>query len=337
MHPIIATHQYRNTAKRSAGVVKLAGSDSRKPGKELRSLDKYFWYTSFDGVTRLATSSGTLNEIPRQINDYVFDRAVFANDEYPSTLPAGAFWPPQEVRDLLCAVGSEGKECVGNTCYTNTVCEDHECRHTFEHWKATTQDWQDYFELRRTDDRGIGVYTRRIFKKGCVLGWYAGEIVTSASSHSNNDYLMEMPIGIASAPMSSYISDSDYEEQAPALPPSSESSSMEYVAGAGTVMIDASTKGNWTRFINHSCDHYTEFRMRRVGHMRIMAVEAVKDIPAEVELTVSYGEDYYGPNTKKHCYCGTARCVSCVRDEARDMWSTQKKEGKRMQANNATA
>jgi SET domain-containing protein len=53
--------------------------------------------------------------------------------------------------------------------------------------------------------------------------------------------------------------------------------------------------------------------MRRVGNMRIMVVEAIRDIPAGVELSVSYGLDYYGPNTKKRCYCRSRKCVSAPR------------------------
>ena len=56
------------------------------------------------------------------------------------------------------------------------------------------QDWQNLFELRKTDYRGIGVYTNRAFKKGDVLEWYAGELVANAGSQRNSDYFMEIPL-----------------------------------------------------------------------------------------------------------------------------------------------
>jgi hypothetical protein len=131
--------------------------------------------------------------------------------------------------------------------------------------------------------------------------------VAPTGSDINNDYLMEMPIGWATTSARAYTSGTDTDCND--LPPTPDSSRAASIEADVTVMIDASRKGNWTRFINHSCEPFTEFRMRRVGNMRIMVVEAIRNIPAGVELSVSYGTDYYGPNTKKRCYCGTKKCI----------------------------
>ncbi|KAF1851182.1 SET domain-containing protein [Cucurbitaria berberidis CBS 394.84] len=289
---------------------------------------EYFWYTSSDGVHRLATSSGSLNEIPQQINDYVFNTSNFVDADYPSTFPKDRVWPPKNLQDLLCAIGTEGKDCVGGRCFTRAICNDPCCRHTFEAWKHATQDWQDHFELRKTDDRGIGVYTKRAFKKKDVLGWYAGELVVSAGDDYNNDYLMEVPIGGDPIPESLNDSDSDNDyNQTELLPPSpsSPSSSTTSVSAGESVMIDASRKGNWTRFINHSCKAHCDYRVCRVGNIRMIVVEAVKDIPPGVELTVNYGLDYYGPNTTKICHCGARKCVSRSRTNKRKELSNTEK------------
>ena len=132
MRSIIATDQSRRTAIESAGVSKLAGNDSQKPQRALRSLDNYFWYISSDEIHRLATSSGILNEIPQQINNYVFDPSIFKYDEYPSTFPEDRAWPPKELQELLFARGPEGGDCVGAQCYTSVICNDPRCRHRFE-------------------------------------------------------------------------------------------------------------------------------------------------------------------------------------------------------------
>jgi hypothetical protein len=298
---------------------KLASTDPNRPNQKLRSLDQYFWYTAADGITRLVTSSDTHSEIPQQIDDYEFHPAVFANDEYPSTFPAGRTWPPKQPAHLLRAVGSEGGDCVGNTCYANTVCEDTSCKHTFASFKASAQDWQHNFELFKTEDRGFGVYTKRAFKKGYVLGWYAGEVVPSTGADATNDYLMEMPIGFACKTESGASdTETEGEDSLPTPPPSLPAPATKDV----TVMIDARRKGNWTRFINHSCEAHCEFRMRRVGGMRIMVIEAIKDIKAGLELSVNYGSEYYGRDTKKICCCGAERCVS----EGRKEGITQQKE-----------
>jgi hypothetical protein len=87
-------------------MVKLTSNDLRKPRYTIRSLDKYFWYISSDGVTQLATSSGTLDEISQQINDYILDPTAFAHEPQSSALPV---WPPRLARDVPYALGPEGR------------------------------------------------------------------------------------------------------------------------------------------------------------------------------------------------------------------------------------
>lgn len=195
MRSIVATHQSCRKVKKPTGVTKLASSDPQRPHRALRSLDEYFWYTSADSLHRLATSCSTLDEIPRQVNDYVFNTSTFADAENPSTFPEDRVWPPEVVHDLVFAIDPEGEDCVSDRCYTNTICKDPWCSHTFNNWTQATRNWQDHFELRKTEDRGIGVYTKRAFRKGDVLGWYAGELVPEFRTDWTNDYLMEMPMG----------------------------------------------------------------------------------------------------------------------------------------------
>jgi hypothetical protein len=284
MRSILATQRSHKPAPRPIGIVKNA--DPKKHVKHLRSLDKYFWYTASDGVSRLATSSSSLNEVPKQVNDYIFDTSLFPPDT------------PRTATVLLQAVGPEGSRCVGNTCYTSTACRNLHCTHSLSAFKSSTLDWQDHFELRKTDDRGIGAYTTRAFKKGDLLGWYAGEILPASHSKNSSDYLMEMPIG-----------------------------SELYISSPTNVLIDAAHVGNWTRFINHSCDPYCDFRMRRVGDVRIMTVEALRGVPEGAEVTVDYGDEYYGVDTARRCYCGVEGCVSESRVE-KEIWA--KKDGRKV-------
>lgn len=319
MRSVIATHQSRKPARTTLCVLKPTGPDPTKPRNQLRSLEQYFWYKASDGITRLVTSSDILSEIPRQIDDYKFHPITFAHYEYPSTFPAGAVWPPKQPADLLRAFGPEGDDCVGDRCYTDTVCEDTQCHHTFAAFNASALTWQHHFEFVKTEDRGIGVYTKGAFSEGDVLGWYAGELIPSISADGTNGYLMEMPIGFA-CPPESCRGDTEDEDTIPTPPPSPPVAATKDVI----VMIDARRRGNWTRFINHSCEAHCEFRMRRVGGMRIMVIEAVINIEAGVELTVNYGSDYYGRDTKKICYCGVERCVSRRKKEG----ITQTKENR---------
>ncbi|KAF2854173.1 SET domain-containing protein [Plenodomus tracheiphilus IPT5] len=328
MHSIVSTHQSRTSqAKQPSGVSKPARKDPRRPARVLRSFNEYFWYTSTDGVDRLATSSSTLSEVPRQINDHIFNASLFAHIPYPTSFPPGSTWPPQTAQDVLYSDGSRYNDCVGEHCYTDDTCKDAYCGHTFDNWKGVTQDWQDYFELRKTADRGIGVFTKRAFKKGDVLGWYAGEIIPSDSGCIGNAYLMELPIG-------NFKKDEDDTDSGYASSCTSSSTDSELTdttpTTEKTVMIDGEKQGNWTRFINHSCAPYCNFRVRRVGTMRIMTVEATRIVPAGVELTVSYGNLYYRPDSYNNCSCRAKNCVSRGKVvERKEMWPKEKKRVKK--------
>ncbi|KAI8940986.1 hypothetical protein NX059_002235 [Plenodomus lindquistii] len=316
----VTTHKSsKSAAKRPTGVTKRAPKTSRKTKKVPKNCDEYFWYTSSDGVDRLATSSSTLSEVPRQVNDYPLDASIFADHPYPTTFPPGASWPPKTAQDVLHSLGDEFSACVGDRCYTDDVCEESYCDHTFDNWKAVTSDWQDHFELRMTEGRGIGVYTKRAFKRNDVLGFYAGTIIPSDYGHASNAYLMEVPVGKSQEDMECEDtgSDSGYGSS------SSESSNVSSDEPIEeTIMIDGEKQGNWTRFINHSCAPHCHFRVRRVGTMRIMTIEAIRNIPAGVEMTVSYGESYYGPQSSRICRCGTKNCVSRERNSKKEegMW-----------------
>ncbi|KAI9039388.1 SET domain protein [Aspergillus affinis] len=71
--------------------------------------------------------------------------------------------------------------------------------------------------------------------------------------------------------------------------------------------ISSQFKGNWTRFINHSCDPNTEFEFRSIGNRVRMTVEARRDISIFEELTIGYGDWYW---ETKECKCGEPNCMS---------------------------
>lgn len=272
-----------NSTKAAAKVSKRRSSrrrDSPTTTRRLRSRSRFFWYTTPDGTSCMVKSN---DKVPAQVNTYVFESSALRHEPYPTTFPDKAIWPPRRVDDVLCAIGLQHSDCAGDSCYNGNICEDLDCTHTLSAWSVATADWENYFELRMTEHRGIGVYTRRAFRRGAILGWYAGEL-KSQSSFPISDYLMDVMIGDTGSDTS--------DEERPAI------------------YVDSGDKGNWTRFINHSCAPDCIFRIMRVGDTRIMAVEAIRDIPKGKELSVDYGEDYYGLRSRKRCACGVPECVS---------------------------
>ncbi len=73
------------------------------------------------------------------------------------------------------------------------------------------------------------------------------------------------------------------------------------------LIIDASTKSNNARFINHSCDPNCQTQKWKVNGETRIGIFAIKDITAGTELTFDYMLDSLG-NEKKQCLCGSRNC-----------------------------
>lgn len=133
---------------------------------------------------------------------------------------------------------------------------------------------RNLIELVEYPNRGIGIRALANFKKGDVLDEFVGEV------RPNN-----------------YAGDDVYSLSVPR-------SSKVFTPVA---LISPKRYGNWTRFINHSCNASTEFRKRIVGHSGMMAIEAVRNISFGDEITINYGDGYWND---EQCLCGEPGCIS---------------------------
>ena len=260
------------------------------PEAPLSSPDYCFTYNTLDG------GPATLLNC-RNVNSYVFHAERFASVPYPRTWPQDRVWPPKTIADL-CSVPDMGSwPCAGDKVFLPSTCRDDLCKHTLEDWISATKDWGTHFELRETADRGIGVFAKQDIPSLSILGWYTGELLVHGRAGGSNDYALALPIG---------------EKPQSAEP--------HYVWTRGPrfyidkckdklieeATIEAEKVGNWTRFINHSCDANTTFANRCVGSIRIMAVKSKCSIAAGEELTIHYGDTYFGSRT---CRCGAVNCL----------------------------
>lgn len=317
--PTTLRHRSRQKPEIADRVSKLTSNSPRKPSRNLRPSQKYFWYTSLKGLPRLALSLPTPTRLPvMQANGYSFNPTKFGRNQSPFALPSNSFWPPKTARDLLLSTDLEEDDCIGATFFNNTPCNDLSCDHNLQNFHIAMAQWQDHYDLQETENRGLGIFTKSSFKKGDVLGWYAGEIVP-AEADIMTDYVVQMPVSAPrSPPPSPCMSDvSSYShsdnEQLHRLSRRRSRSPASKNAEEPQVWIDGNRGGNWTRFINHSCSARAGFQICRVGDIKVMAVRALRNIPKDVELTVNYGSDYYGKYTKRICYCGAASCVGRAR------------------------
>ncbi|KAL8919070.1 MAG: hypothetical protein Q9172_005154 [Xanthocarpia lactea] len=129
-------------------------------------------------------------------------------------------------------------------------------------------------------NKGIGVRTLQHIKEGQVLDEYVGEL-KRASTVVDQSYAMELeglPAGHRSR------NDND------------------------PILIDAQVYGNWTRYINASCNPSLKFVAARIGGKQRMMVVAIRDIKTFEELTIGYGDNYWLGSDTKMCLCNEATC-----------------------------
>jgi hypothetical protein len=83
-------------------------------------------------------------------------------------------------------------------------------------------------------------------------------------------------------------------------------------------VIDASRKGNKGRFINHSCNPNCELQKWLVNGENRVGIFAIKDIPANTELTFDYAMEVYGLKRQK-CYCGEPNCRGSIKSKDKEL------------------
>ncbi len=78
-------------------------------------------------------------------------------------------------------------------------------------------------------------------------------------------------------------------------------------------VIDGNVDGDFSRFMNHSCEPNCEAELVERGGETRVYIQALRDIAAGEELVYNYGltlDERYTPTLKKQfaCHCGSAKC-----------------------------
>lgn len=129
-------------------------------------------------------------------------------------------------------------------------------------------------EITNYGEKGNGIRVLQPIKKGDIVEEYVGEI----------KHIRDMDDNVYSF-------------------------SLDYEGNTSSAYIDAQFRGNWTRFINHSCEASAKFELKIIGQRIRVMIVATKDVNTFDELTIDYGSFFWFRH-KTLCKCGSPHCVS---------------------------
>ena len=159
-------------------------------------------------------------------------------------------------------------------------------------------------QVFKTDWKGFGIRARSFIPKDTFLMEYVGEVLDPKQFRKRaKQYARE------------------------------EVQHFYFMALSKDFYVDATSKGNISRFINHSCDPNAETQKWTVnGELRV-GFFTKRGVHEGEELSFDYKYERYG-NVAQKCYCGTSRCRGWLGGEPgsdsgieeMDYWSSSEEE-----------
>ncbi|KAJ6021995.1 hypothetical protein N7540_007499 [Penicillium herquei] len=185
-----------------------------------------------------------------------------------------SIWNPETFPNSPITDPSQRTKVMG-PCY---LCRSRNiCQCSFQHMAG------DLVELIDSPNMGTGIRSLGSFKRGEYLAEYAGMLIP-------NDVRINEPVYALSL-----------------IAPNDITGVMDSKAS-----VCPHQYGNWTRYINHSCEPAVSYVCIVVGDRVTTAIRANRKISMFEVLTVDYGIDYW--MTRDYpCLCGTPTCVEFLK------------------------
>ncbi|MEQ2275168.1 hypothetical protein XENORESO_021884 [Xenotaenia resolanae] len=155
-------------------------------------------------------------------------------------------------------------------------------------------------KIIKTPGKGWGLIALRDIKKGEFVNEYIGELIDEEECRARIKYAHENNI------TDFYMLTIDKDR-----------------------IIDAGPKGNYSRFMNHSCQPNCETQKWTVNGDTRVGLFAICDVPAGTELTFNYNLDCLG-NEKTICRCGAPNCSGFLGDRPKNSNGHAETKGKRL-------
>ncbi|XP_063313745.1 histone-lysine N-methyltransferase NSD2 isoform X1 [Pelobates fuscus] len=169
-------------------------------------------------------------------------------------------------------------ECHPHVCPAGERCQN----------QAFTKRQYPETKIIKTEGKGWGLIATRDIKKGEFVNEYIGELIDEEECMARIRHAQENDI------THFYMLTIDKDR-----------------------IIDAGPKGNYSRFMNHSCQPNCDTQKWTVNGDTRVGLFAVRDIPAGEELTFNYNLDCLG-NEKTICRCGAPNCSGFLGDRPKN-------------------
>ncbi len=151
-------------------------------------------------------------------------------------------------------------------------------------------------ELIATVKTGVGVRALQEFKKKDFLGEYIGEI-----------YPLQVPGRYGTKEGEMYVFPRPVYQEGD-LEPRRRRGKGNNKEEKTHFIIDPAIYGNWTRYINHSCEPNAHYEAVKLGQRQAIVIQTRREIGFGEELTADYGGNYF-KNMGFGCICGSERCL----------------------------
>uniref|UniRef100_A0A182YEQ0 Histone-lysine N-methyltransferase n=1 Tax=Anopheles stephensi TaxID=30069 RepID=A0A182YEQ0_ANOST len=168
-------------------------------------------------------------------------------------------------------------ECSAKTCPAKDRCSN----------QRFTKRMYPALEVRNFADKGFGLVTLEDLQSGQFVIEYVGEVINSE----------------------------EFDRRVKTMQTAKEEN-YYFLTVEPDLTIDAGSKGNMSRFINHSCEPNCETQKWTIGETRVIGLFAITDIKAGKELTFNYNLESLG-NSKRACLCGAQKCSGFIGEKYR--------------------
>ena len=227
------------------------------------------------GRLRLPTYEG---RVQVNISNTIYRHDLFSDMrfEQPPHWPKELDYPSDPTVRLL------GTACINCRSTTLCNCEPSNCG-------TVKEPLLELYHYTKYGARGTGIRSLQRIKKDTILGEYLGEIVPSPAAYRTRPH----------GEVSFRYFDEVYAWDLP-LTQSAQSSSQTLAT------ITAGTYGNWTRYVNHSCEPSLTTTFEVIGNKLRILYKSLEAIEPFEELTTNYGDYYFNP--ARPCQCGMDTC-----------------------------